>query len=186
MGRNYYRMQRRQRAVWADFHDKSPFTRIWQRLCLVAIGTAVFWFFGPTTSYYKVSGRIQAETETIISGTNISLFQLEGSDTLYGAENNAFTPAFNIQIVPGTRVDLYYEDTTPKQIVGLQTYDASGTPSTLYKTADFTTTPPSLLSWGSVAAVLLILFGLAWFGRGIWRWLAARNARNQHSQTLSY
>src|SRR5712692_195177 len=47
-------------------------------------------------------------------------------------------PAWTDQFFKYERVDVYYNDDTPKSIVALQMYDPFGSPTTKYTTSDYT------------------------------------------------
>lgn len=163
-------LQQSQNMVQTAPGMKLSRSSLWLGIWLIALSIALFWVFHPvSTPIPQTSGHIQVAAEHALGGrTNVIVLQFMNSNDVYIANPKNFTPALPTQLAPGTHVDLYYQDGTPRQIIALQLYNASGQPTTKYITATYAAMQPQLLSWRTIIPGLLALLGLLLAGRTLW------------------
>lgn len=163
-------LQQSQNMTQAVSGMKASRSFLWLGIWLIVLSIALFWVFHPvSTPIPKVSGHIQVAAEHALGGGNdIIIMQFVNSNDVYIANPKTFTPALPAQFALGTQVDIYYQDGTPRQIIALQIYNASGQPTTKYITATYATMQLVLVSWRTVIPGLLALLGLLLTGRALW------------------
>src|SRR5260370_5477317 len=101
-----------------------------------------------TVPIKKVTGAIQHDyVESLTnyaSGSQLydnTYLDIGGTNGLLICGENNFHPVWNDHVFVGQRVDIYYVDGTPKQVLALHLYDESGNPSTRFTTPAFDQDP---------------------------------------------
>ncbi len=162
-----------------ELHDKSSSTRIAQGLFFLVLGAIiVFVNLNTGNSIQKTTGHISNEYEhTVNSVYDANWLELTTSGELYVFDKNVFTPPWNEnKIFKGQRVDIYYLDAMPKQLVALQLYDVSGNSEqefiTPYFKAHFNQPPQITVPF--IIGICMTIFGLCWFWWGIWLFAVRR------------
>src|SRR5260370_31524013 len=104
-----------------------------------------------TVPIKKVTGAIQHDyVESLTnyaSGSQVydnTYLDIGGTNGLFIFCKNKFHPVLNDHVFVGQRVDIYYLDGTPKQVLALHLYPESGNPSTTFPTPAFDQDPHSL------------------------------------------
>lgn len=163
-------LQQSQNMAQATSRIKPSRLTLWSGIWFIALSIALFWIFHPvSTPIPKASGHIQVAAEHALGGgTNVIIMQFVNSNDVYIANPKTFTPALPVQFALGTQVDIYYQNGTPRQIIALQIYNASGQPAIKYITATYAAMQPQLVSWRTIIPGLFAFFGLLLSGCTLW------------------
>ncbi len=128
---------------------KGPVGILLQGALIAFIGALVAVFsLNNTTLIKKATGIIQhdyVESHTdYASGSQVydnTYLDIGGTDGVFIFGKNNFHPVWDDHVFVGQRVDIYYVDGTPRQVLALQLYDESGNPSTRFTTPPFDQDP---------------------------------------------
>ncbi len=128
---------------------KGPVGILLQGALVVLVGTLIAVFsLNNTVPIKKVTGAIQhdyVESRTnYASGSQIydnTYLDIGGTDGVFIFGKNNFHPVWDDHVFVGQRVDIYYVDGTPRQVLALQLYDESSNPSTRFTTSAFDQDP---------------------------------------------
>lgn len=151
---------------------KIPGLRIIQGLLIILIGIAFIASNAANSSYKEITGHItDGYTHTTNGVYDATYLQINTDpNELYIFDKNTLTPAWTTPI-KHARVDIYYSDGTPKQIVALQMYDLFGSPTTKYTTSDYlnkqNASPVSNI--GLDVGVILVVLGVLRIGNAVFK-----------------
>ena len=180
-------MPRRAR-IRSDFRQSSPITRILQGLFIAAIGVVIIVVnLNTTVQFQKVSGHITEIDESTANGVyKASNLSIDSSDDIFIFNKDNFTPTWSDNVYKRQRVDVYYQDGTPKKVVAIVLYDPFGTSSSKFTTSDYdaamkgSTSSPSL---ALIIGAIIVLLGWFWTVRAIWLMVIARTSQRTVSST---
>ncbi|MBV9257256.1 MAG: hypothetical protein JO215_04450 [Ktedonobacteraceae bacterium] len=186
----YRRIPSSRAGLRREIHDKNPGTRIAQGIFFLLLGAIiVFVNLHTDNSIQKTTGRIGSEYEhTVANAYDADWLGLLGSNDLYIFDRRVFSPSWNDNAVfKGQHVDIYYLDETPKRVVAIQLYDASGRPEQEFTTSYFKThsNQPPQVTVAFIVGVCITIFGLCWFWWGIWLFATRRIQATARANRLS-
>ncbi len=144
-----------------------------QGLFVIGIGIILVAFNGGNP-YKQMTGHVQnIYQETNVNGEYGASYLQVGTnpDDLFIFNKNALHPAWNGQLSKNEKVDIYYNDGTPKQLVALQTYGPSGNMTMKFVTTDYINNQNAspISNTGLDIGVILILLGALWAGSAVLR-----------------
>ena len=185
-----YRPRRNQAQIRRDMKKSGPVARILQGLFILAVGVVIMAVNLSTISspFQKVTGHITETDEHLVNGAyDASYLQIDTSSDIFIFDRNAFHPVWNDQVYKRQRVDVYYQDGTPKKVVALELYDLFGGPSTRFTTAEYDTAikNPSNPSLAFIIGALIALAGLLWIARSVWILVMPRLSSRTQPTTMN-
>ncbi len=149
-----------------------PGWNVLQGLFLVVIGVAFIVSNATGSPYKEITGHIIGGYEHTINGAYDATYLQINTDPndFYIFDKTTLTPTWTSPILH-ERVDIYYNDTTPKHIVAIQMYDLYGDPTTKFTTSEYLNNQPAspISNIGLDIGVILVVLGAVWTGNAVFK-----------------
>lgn len=177
-----YRVRTKSRAEMQKKFQRSriPGWNVLQGLFLVVIGIAFIASNATGSPYKEITGHITSSYEHTVNGVyDASYLQINTDpNEFFIFDKSTLSPAWTTPYLHA-RVDIYYSDGTPKQVVAIQMYDLYGNPTTQYTTSEYrnnqSASPVSNI--GLDVGVILVVLGALWAGNAIFKQVRAFRRR---------
>jgi hypothetical protein len=132
-----------------------------------------------------VSGHVtEIDVSTVNGVYKARNLSIDTDDDIFIFNKNNFTPVWSDKVYKRQRVDIYYQDGTPKKVVAIVLYDPFSTSSSKFTTFDYdagvkgSASSPSLTL---IIGAIIVLLGWLWVVRTIWLMVVARSSQSINS-----
>jgi len=159
---------------------RGPIALIIQGAAIAVIGlVVVIANLGSNTASMQVDkGHIDSLYEHTTGGVYDATWITLTNNELYIFDKSNLNPNWDNQAFKGEKIDIYYEDATPRQVMAIQLYDQFGDPATKYTTPAYDQNPTTYQKPGVGPGVGEFILALGLILAGIGGYLTYMQRRN--------